>query len=306
MRDLGSGAVSSDSDGDTQRDRDIQRVADFVRRLRRVALHPLATDPVAGEEPAMPGSGLRKLMAGEVHAVVRSDGTATFTSRLPDEALFESLAVRVRPFTLDKDRLHWRKALNALDNLTGTDDVALRLSSQRLREEWTSATERSSRPRAYWSGYVVAGEDGDEEEARQFSDVELAYAWLYEDAAHGDQASTGYFDITERYRAAVGVFSHIAVVAIETLHYINGLVELGVIGLPPGTFTDRVVVTDTEYVVEGRGYEAPMGADLSAVPIGGPLPSDFRTVFDAVQEISQQRSGRTDNDAPPNNRTNGV
>ena len=31
--------------------------------------------------------------------------------------------------------------------------------------------------------------------------------------------STGYFGIMERFRAAAGVFSHIAVVAIETLHY---------------------------------------------------------------------------------------
>jgi hypothetical protein len=283
--------VSSVSDRDAQLERDVQLVGDFVRRLRRVALHPLATETVAGEEPPMPGSGLRKLMRGEVHVEVRSDGTATFTSQLPDEVLFESLAVRVRPFTLSGDRLYWRRALNALDRLAGRGDVELRLSAQWLRQEWDSATERSSRSRAYWSGYVMVGEDGDDEDARQFSDLELAYAWLYEDAAHCDEASTGYFDVRDRYRAAVGVFSHIAVVAIETLHYINALAEMGVIDLPPGTFTDRVVVTETEYVVEGRGYQAPVGADLGAVSVAGCLPSGFRPMFDAVQELQRQRSG---------------
>ena len=64
----------------------------------------------------------------------------------------------------------------------------------------------------------------------------MAYAWLYHDVVHADAPYTGYFDVMEPYRAAIRVFSHIAVVAIETLHYINGLVELGVLDLPVGTF----------------------------------------------------------------------
>lgn len=47
-----------------------------------------------------------------------------------------------------------------------------------------------------------------------------------------DQASTCQRDMKERYRAPAGVFSHMAVVAIETPNYINHLVELGVIELP--------------------------------------------------------------------------
>jgi hypothetical protein len=45
------------------RNADVRLVADFVRRLRRVALHPLALDDQVGEETPMPGDLLRKLMS---------------------------------------------------------------------------------------------------------------------------------------------------------------------------------------------------------------------------------------------------
>jgi hypothetical protein len=188
---------------------------------------------------------------------------------------------------LKKDRLYWPKALNALDRLTSLEDLAIRLSSRALREEWTGATDRTSRTRAYRIGYRV-GADGEGVEGH-LTDIDLAYAWLYQDVAHGDEVSTGYFGVNERYRAAVGLFSQMAVVAIETLHYINHLVELGVIELPVGTFSDPVTVTDTEFVMEGRLYESEIEADLGDAETGGPLPDHFRPVFDLVHQLHEQR-----------------
>ncbi len=105
----------------------------------------------------MPGDLLRKLMNVEIKGEVRSDGTATLRSPLPDEVQFESLATRVRAFTLPNDRLYWSKALGALDRLTGLNDMAIRVSSRDLRKEWTEATDRSSsRIRAYWSSYLTS------------------------------------------------------------------------------------------------------------------------------------------------------
>jgi hypothetical protein len=174
-------------------------------------------------------------------------------SPLPDEVQFESLATRVRTFTLERDRLNWAKVLDVLDRLTGLEDRALRVSSEQLRQQWTEATERRTpRQRAYRLGYQI-GADGDGEQAH-LTDINMAYAWLYQDVAHGDEVSTGYFGVKERYRAAVGVFSHMAVVAIETLHYVNALVALGVLDLPVGTFSDPVVVTDREYVKQAYWF----------------------------------------------------
>lgn len=243
----------------------------------------------------MPGDLLRNLMSVEAKVEVRSDGTATMRFQLPDEVQFESLATRVRAFTLSKDRLYWPKALDALDRLTGLTDMTLSASSRDLRQEWKEATDRTSRTRAFWSSYV-AGENAEGGQG-QFNDIDLAYAWLYQDVAHGDEVSTGYFGVDERYRAAVGVFSHMAVVAIETLHYINYLVELGVISLPVGTFSDPVVVSNTEYVVEGKLYEGDVGADIGDVATGGPVPEHFRPAFEMIHELAQrQREPRTDDD----------
>lgn len=189
----------------------------------------------------------------------------------------------MRPFTLLRDRLYWRKALDALDRLTGLDDRGLRLSSEHFRKEWKQATDRTPRERAFRSGYQI-GEEGEGGQGKH-TDIELAYAWLYQDVAHGDEASTGYFGVEERYNAAVGVFSHIAVVAIETLHYINELVAVDVVDLPVGTFSDPVVVTATEHISEGWLYATEVGRDLRDVEIPAEMPEGLRPAFELAREL---------------------
>jgi hypothetical protein len=271
---------------------DTQLVADFVRRLRKVALHPLALDEQGGDDqlPPLPGDLLRRLMHVPTSVEDHGDGTVTVRSPLPDEVQFESLATRLRPFTLASDRLHWPKALGALDRLTGLEDPALRSSSSDLGEEWRQATGRTSRARAFYTGYQLADNGGP---TQHLTDIDLAYAWLYQDVAHGDEESTGYFGVKERYRAAIGVFSHLAVVAIETLHYINSLVELGVIRLPVGTLSDPVVVTDDEYISRLRGLlvETEVGNDLSDPAIAASVPDDLRPAFVLAQQMVAQRNG---------------
>ena len=266
-------------------DVDVQLVADFVRRLRRVALHPLALDDSGGEGMPLPGNYLRMLMTAGGTAEIGPDHLATVRSPLPDEVHFESLATRVRTFTLKKDRLFWPRALAALDRLTGLEDMALYLSSQEIRQEWTQATDRTSRTRAYRLGYRV-GADGEGEQAH-YTDTEMAYAWLYQDVAHGDEVSTGHFDVKERYKAAVGVFSHMAVVAIETLHYVNDLVALGVVDLPVGTFSDPVVVTDREFVQQAYLFVTDVGADLSV--LDSEIPEHVRPAFELAKELMPNR-----------------
>jgi hypothetical protein len=116
------------------RDAGVRLVADFVRRLCRVALHPLALDDQGGDGVPLPGTYLRRLMRVEGKVEVRPDRSATIRSPLPDEVQFESLATRMRTFTLKRDRLYWPKALDALDRLTGLQDLRLRLRSQQLRQ----------------------------------------------------------------------------------------------------------------------------------------------------------------------------
>jgi hypothetical protein len=180
---------------------------------------------------------------------------------------------------LQKDRLYYPKALNALDRLTGLDDIALRISSRDLHAEWRAATNRSVVTRAY----RLATEEG------VTTDVELAFAWLYQDVAHGDHSTTGRLGVQERFRAAAGFFSGLAILALATHNFIGQLVELGTIQLPAETFSDPVIVTETEFVWECEVYESEVGADLGDVESGGPVPDHFRPLFDSVKELREER-----------------
>jgi hypothetical protein len=266
--------------------RDVQLVADFVRRLRRVALHPLALRELDGPNP-MPGDLLRHLMDVPTVMDNNDDGTVTLSTPLPDEVQFESLATRLRPFTLGGDRLHWRKALDALDRLTGHSDALVTTSTAEIGAEWAQATDRTSRARAFFAGYAAKHDDS---VTMDLTDIDLAYAWLYQDVAHGDETSTGYFDVLDRYRAAVSVFSHIAVVAIETLHYVNDLSEFELISMPVGTFSDAVVVTTTEYTMTGSYIQTDVGNDLSDSSLADQLPEEIRPAFALAQRMAQRRA----------------
>ena len=65
-------------------ERNTSVATNFVRRLGRVALHPLALDNQAGAEQPTPGDLLRKRMRVPVDAEVRSDATATLRTRMLD------------------------------------------------------------------------------------------------------------------------------------------------------------------------------------------------------------------------------
>jgi hypothetical protein len=222
------------------------------------------------------------LMTAKGTAEVGPDHIAKIRSPLPDEVQFESLATRVRTFTIKSDRLYWPKVLDALDRLTGLQDQRLSWWSQQLREAWLEATERGTpQEHAYRLGYQVGADGGGEQ--GHFTDIEVAYAWLYQDVAHGDAVSTGYFDITERYKAAVGVFSHMAVVALDTLHYLNDLVRLGLLELPVGTFSDRVVVTDSEYVMQAYWFDTEVGADLNV--LDSEVPEHLRPALELAKRL---------------------
>lgn len=256
---------------------DVRLLADVVRRLRRVAEHPLAKQDG--------GKFLKQLYTVETKAEVRSDGTATLRNPLPDEVQFESLATRVRVFMLSGDRLYFGKLFDALDRMTVGDERAQEVN-QNVRDGWSTATDRTSRTRAY---RIIQQDMASGSQAEQAHDVDLAFAWLYQDVAHGDEPSTGGIGIMHRYQAAVGVFSHVAVMALHTLVYIKQLIEAGVIQLPEAAFKDQVIVTDTEVVIEGKMYESEVGADLGDFELGGPVPQHFRPAFDAIHQIVQSQ-----------------
>ena len=79
-----------------------------IRQRCARAWHPLADGR---------GEFLNSLSSVRTTMTFRSDGKATLRSPLPDEVAFESLASRLRPFTVDTDDLFYGKAFDALDQL---------------------------------------------------------------------------------------------------------------------------------------------------------------------------------------------
>ena len=150
--------------------------------------------------------------------------------------------------------------------------------------EWHKASERSSRTRAFW---VQTSES-----AKQYSDVELAFAWLYGDTMHGDHDKVETLDIHDRYQAAVGFFAGVAVIAIATLNMIRQFAELGVVELPAEVFTDDVVVTQTEVRHEVDVFHSEVGVDPAAAlesllrRSDAPMPPEFQPVSSQIGRAS--------------------
>lgn len=205
-------------------------------------------------------------MRVKADTAVRFDGGPVEMRRtLPPEVEFESLAARVRPFTVGNDFLFYEHVLGSLRRMTARRGIEFQLSCDHFDREWGEATRRDNSVRAY----VMLTEQG------RVSDLELAYSWLYQDSVHGDEVDLRTVGVKHRYEAAVGVFSNIAVVIIEMLHYVNELVAMGFLELPIGTFTDQVVVSTTEVVEQVQIYvskhsagEPPDMENLRSIPEG--------------------------------------
>jgi hypothetical protein len=80
----------------------------FTKPLRRVALHPLALAPDDEDPWSEPGGLLRRLMNVSMTVTVVDGQPQSMTTPLPDELQFESLAIRARAFTLERDLLFWK------------------------------------------------------------------------------------------------------------------------------------------------------------------------------------------------------
>jgi hypothetical protein len=85
------------------------------------------------------------------------------------------------------------------------------------------------------------------------------------------------------------VFSHLAVVALETLHYINALCELNVIALPVGSFSNRVFASGIESGMKVVSvHEVDLDQDLDEITASGSLPPTARPIEEVVKELREQ------------------
>ncbi|MGV0656415.1 hypothetical protein ABQE48_21370 [Mycolicibacterium thermoresistibile] len=230
----------------------------FLLRIRRVMAHSLIR-----EQAAL----MTKLHNGSVTIVVRvNTKTGEESHRLqaeypPEEAL-ESLAGRVRPLILSSEPIYYAKALDALEQLIGTDALNEEIDLAWWRNYWREVIDANLAAQAYW----VATPSGNT------TDRKLMYAWLYGDVIHAKSPRSPVIrdlSIDQRYYAAAPGIARICDRVIYTHIMLMDLIEKGVLTVDPEVLSEPAVVTTTI-------VDEPVVVRVSDV--GAPVPDDLTTV----------------------------
>lgn len=233
---------------------DLETLRRFVLWARRIQEHSMVKD----------WEGLKYHARGSFEGLL--DGKFSLVQKLPaDEEVFESLAARVRPLTLKNEPVYYVTVLDALERLlegVTTDDGA-KGRFEGLRRAWSAAQIQGKQIH----GYALQQMKHDGSEATSIvSDTQLGAAWLYADLVHseatGSKREALAFPLKERYAAAVRLFSHIAVLAVETLQILEGLQKAKKLAIPESAWEEAVIVGESEFTQEARAFVAEPGSPM--------------------------------------------
>ena len=224
------------------------RVQRFVIRARRVLAHSLVRNDL---------DLLNEVARGSFKLVIETnretgESTHRLKIKLPPEESFESLAARLRPFTIGKEAVYWSSVLDALEKLLSKETLETTVDIQSLRDQWSEVVEGSKVAQTYY----FMTDNG------MLTDVQLADRWLNSDSLHTEpiQSAVGQdTTLNERYRAAAGVWARIGACMEHTFRIIDYLVHVGLLELDRSAFT-RPVVADSEIDQPTTAYCAPVGA----------------------------------------------
>ncbi|MFI5590033.1 hypothetical protein ACIA5G_33650 [Amycolatopsis sp. NPDC051758] len=233
---------------------DQETIERFVVRARRIAAHSLMQDR----------ESFAKLMQDTFTLRMQLDGTATFSRSLPaDQEIFESLAARVRPLTLESESIFFAKVLAALKRMIKAAPAAGSRELEQLTELTSSwATMRLGRDVQIYE--VLRSNVEGTETAGRATDGQLAAGWIYADLVHAD--AQGWkedplaFSLEERYAAAVGVVSRLASLVDHALVLVRQLHDSKLVELEQDVWDTAVVVASTEVVLaSATAFVAPVG-----------------------------------------------
>ena len=238
-------------------DEAVEVLRQFVVRAVHIETHSLASDR----------EQLERLAQGAWHVTLSLDQTATVERELPDEERMESLASRVRPLTLDREPIHHRHVMEAIEVVLSADSPSALAAHQSELDELRDGWHANGLDVTSLIRYVVSSVDlASGNPAVEATDVQLAAGWFYADVAHSNP--TGWkrdallFPRAVRFQAAVPRWSMLAVTALRTLDMVRQLQGDGVLELPEEVFaldlaTVREAAEDTIVMVAPTGTPMP-------------------------------------------------
>ncbi|ORW32254.1 hypothetical protein AWB91_12415 [Mycobacterium paraense] len=220
---------------------------------------------------------MSKLHKGEVNIAVtvnRETGEETYRlqAEYPPEEALESLASRVRPLILSSEPIYYEKALNALEQLIGTDKLNEEIDLAWWHQYWREVIDANLNAQAY----LVMTNNG------QTTDRKLMYAWLYGDVIHAKSPKSPVIrdlSIAQRYYAAAPGIARICDRVIYTQLMLKELIDKGLLTVDPEVLTTAVVVTNTIIDQAVQAYTAPVGA---------PLPTDLSNLDPEIWKTPHQ------------------
>jgi hypothetical protein len=258
----------------------------FILRTRRVMAHSLIR-----EQAAL----MTKLHKGQVTIwVTVNTKTGEESHRLqaeypPEEAL-ESLASRVRPLILSSEPIYYAKALDALEQLVGSETLNEEIDLAWWRDYWRAVIDANLEAQAY----LVATPSG------TVTDRKLMYSWLYGDVIHAKSPRSPAIrdlDINQRYYAAAPGIARICDRVIYTQIMLKDLIDNGLLTVAPEVLNEPVVVTQTTVdeavTVRVSDVGVPIPDDLTTVGPDALDPQVWRTPHQDIAAL------RADNADPP-------
>lgn len=227
----------------------------FLLRSRRVLSHSLIREQA---------ELMSKLHTGEFTITVTVNAQTGEESHrrkceYPDEEALESLASRVRPLILSSEPIYYRKVLDALEAVVGTDKLDEEIDLAWWHDYWHKVIDANLEAQAYW----VAPPSG------KTTDRKLMYAWLYGDVIHAKSPKSPVIrdlSIDQRYYAAAPGIARICDRVIYTQLMIRALIDQGLPTVDPEVLTEAVVVTTTTVDEPVKAFTAPVGALLPEDP----------------------------------------
>lgn len=245
----------------------------FLLRSRRVLSHSLIREQA---------QLMSKLHTGQFTITVTVNtktGEESYRRKCdyPDEEALESLASRVRPLILNSEPIYYRKVLDALEAVVGTEKLNEEIDLAWWHDYWHKVIDANLDAQAYW----VATPSG------KTTDRKLMYAWLYGDVIHAKSPKSPVIrdlDIDQRYYAAAPGIARICDRVIYMQLMLRALIEKGLLTVDPDVLTEAVVVTTTTVDEPVKAYTAPVGAPLPA-DLTNPDPEVWKTPHQDLTEV---------------------